>query len=65
MGGGGGTEVIVERRQGEECKKIEELSGEILLREKKKNRWRGPGKKGEGVRGAPEHPRGRGKAGRE
>lgn len=34
--GGGGTEVIVERRQGEECKKIEELSGEILLREKKK-----------------------------
>lgn len=33
---GAGTEVIVERRQGEECKKIEELSREILLREKKK-----------------------------
>lgn len=36
MGAGGRTEVIVGRRQGEECKKIEELSGEILLRGKKK-----------------------------
>lgn len=42
------------------------VRGELAKeKQNKKKRWRGPGKKGGGARGAPEHPRGRGKAGRE